>query len=281
MGENRRSCGAACERQREKSEKREKRERRPIQTMKATTFVTLALVASLVVVHGPSGAKGQDPSVSIPNVIDLDPDNVKEVLNGMKITMAEFYAPWCGHCKRLVPGYTKLAEMVANDPMMSNFVQVVKADCDEHRSIGETFSVTGFPTLKILSRGIGIDESDSAFDYSGPRDAESMFNKLKSYVEQDKLVGRHEDMDKLAQDFMASDNKEAFLEKAKPETEKHIEGELYYLMMEKIVKKGDEYVEKEIGRIGRIIQKGSITRTKFADMVLKGNVLEAFVVATE
>merc|ERR1711959_425115 len=253
MGENRRSCGAACERQREKRERRERRERRrPIETMKATTFVTLALVASLVVVHGPSGAKGQDPSVSIPNVIDLDPDNVKEVLNGMKITMAEFYAPWCGHCKRLVPEYTKLAEMVANDPMMSNFVQVVKADCDKHRSIGETFSVTGFPTLKILSRGIGIDESDSAFDYSGPRDAESMFNKLKSFVEQDKLVGRHEDMDKLAQDFMASEDKEAFLEKAKPET------------------------EKEIGRIGRIIQKGSITRTKFADMVLKGNVLEAF-----
>ena len=55
----------------------------------------------------------------------------------------------------------------------------------------------------------------------------------------------------------------------------------HFMFMEKIVKKGDEYVEKEIGRIGRIIQKGSITRTKFADMVLKGNVLEAFVVATE
>merc|ERR1712182_25875 len=91
--------------------------------------------------------------------------------------------------KRLTPEYTKLAEMIQNDPMMSYFVQVVKADCDKHRSIGETFSVTGFPTLKILSRGIGIDESDSAFDYSGPRDAESMFNKLKSFVEQDKLVG--------------------------------------------------------------------------------------------
>merc|ERR1711933_171985 len=89
MGENRRSSGAACERQRAR-ERRERRERRRIETMKATTFVTLALVASLVVVHGPSGVKGQDPSVSIPNVIDLDPDNVKDVLNGMKITMAEF-----------------------------------------------------------------------------------------------------------------------------------------------------------------------------------------------
>jgi len=46
--------------------------------------------------------------------------------------------------------------------------------------------------------------------------------------------------------------------------------------MEKIVNKGDEYVEKEIARIGRIIAKGKITREKFADMILKQNVLRAF-----
>merc|ERR1712048_1138684 len=221
-------------------------------------------------------AWAQDPSQPIPGVIDLDPTNVKEVLNGMKITIAEFYAPWCGHCKRLTPEYTKLAEMIQNDPMTANFVQVVKADCDKHRSLGEPFSVTGFPTLKILSRGIGIDEAETAFDYSGPRKAEDMFAKPKSLVEQDKKVGRHEELDKLALEFMATDEKEAFLAKVKPETEKHIEGELYYLMMEKIIKKGDGYAAKESARLGRIIQKGSITRTKFADMVLKVNVLDAF-----
>ena len=47
-------------------------------------------------------------------------------------------------------------------------------------------------------------------------------------------------------------------------------------MMEKIIKKGDGYAAKESARLGRIIQKGSITRTKFADMVLKVNVLDAF-----
>merc|ERR1739847_39282 len=239
MGENRRSSGAACERQRARArERRERRERRPIETMKATTFVTLALVASLVVVHGPSGVKGQDPSVSIPNVIDLDPDNVKDVLNGMKITMAEFYAPWCGHCKRLTPEYTKLAEMVANDPMMSNFVQVVKADCDKHRSIGETFSVTGFPTLKILSRGIGVDEADTAFDYSGPRDAESMFAKLKGFVEDDKKVGRNDECDAIAADFMKANDKVAFAADAKDKVEAHLGGDLYHIIMEKIIKKG-------------------------------------------
>lgn len=225
-------------------------------------------------------AWAQDPSQPIPGVIDLDPTNVKEVLNGMKITIAEFYAPWCGHCKRLTPEYTKLADMIANDPMMSNFVQVVKADCDKHRSLGEPFSVTGFPTLKILSRGIGIDEADTAFDYSGPRDAESMFAKLKGFVEDDKKVGRNDECDAIAADFMKAGDKVAFAADAKDKVEAHLGGDLYHIIMEKIIKKGDEYPTKESARLARIIAKGSITRTKFADMVLKQNVLDAFIEGT-
>jgi len=225
-------------------------------------------------------AWAQDPSQPIPGVIDLDPTNVKEVLNGMKITIAEFYAPWCGHCKRLTPEYTKLADMIANDPMMSNFVQVVKADCDKHRSLGEPFSVTGFPTLKILSRGIGIDEADTAFDYSGPRDAESMFAKLKGFVEDDKKVGRNDACDAIAADFMKAGDKVAFAADAKDKVEAHLGGDLYHIIMEKIIKKGDEYPTKESARLARIIAKGAITRTKFADMVLKQNVLDAFIEGT-
>jgi len=225
-------------------------------------------------------AWAQDPSQPIPGVIDLDPTNVKEVLNGMKITIAEFYAPWCGHCKRLTPEYTKLADMIANDPMMSNFVQVVKADCDKHRSLGEPFSVTGFPTLKILSRGIGIDEADTAFDYSGPRDAESMFAKLKGFVEDDKKVGRNDACDAIAADFMKAGDKVAFAADAKDKVEAHLGGDLYHNIMEKIIKKGDEYPTKESARLARIIAKGAITRTKFADMVLKQNVLDAFIEGT-
>merc|ERR1712010_313854 len=191
-------------------------------------------------------AWAQDPSEPIPGVIDLDPTNVKEVLNGMKITIAEFYAPWCGHC----------------------------------RSLGEPFSVTGFPTLKILSRGIGVDEADTAFDYSGPRDAESMFAKLKGYVEDDKKVGRNFECDAIAADFMKAGDKGAFAADAKDKVEAHLGGDLYHVIMEKIIKKGDEYPTKESARLARIIAKGSITRTKFADMVLKQNVLDAFIEGT-
>merc|ERR1711907_427062 len=76
-----------------------------------------SIAVMLVAASFPAGVAAQDPSQAIPGVIDLDPSNVKDVLNGMKITIAEFYAPWCGHCKRLTPEYTKLAR--GDDPERS------------------------------------------------------------------------------------------------------------------------------------------------------------------
>ncbi len=38
------------------------------------------------------------------NVVDLDDKNFDSiVLNPSKHVLAEFYAPWCGHCKHLAP----------------------------------------------------------------------------------------------------------------------------------------------------------------------------------
>lgn len=44
------------------------------------------------------------------NVINLTSSNFnKEVVNSADIWLVEFYAPWCGHCQRLVPEYEKAA----------------------------------------------------------------------------------------------------------------------------------------------------------------------------
>lgn len=44
------------------------------------------------------------------NVIELTPSNFdKLVIKGDEVWVVEFFAPWCGHCKNLVPEYSKAA----------------------------------------------------------------------------------------------------------------------------------------------------------------------------
>ena len=42
-------------------------------------------------------------------VVTLTTDSFDSFVKGEKITLVEFYAPWCGHCKKLAPAFTKAA----------------------------------------------------------------------------------------------------------------------------------------------------------------------------
>lgn len=47
---------------------------------------------------------------SYSDVVELTPHNFDRlVTNGDEVWLVEFYAPWCGHCKNLVPEYKKTA----------------------------------------------------------------------------------------------------------------------------------------------------------------------------
>ena len=61
--------------------------------------------------------------------------------------MVEFYAPWCGHCKKLRPEYDQAAaELKAKN------IKLGKVNCDAeiNNEICEKYEIEGFPTLKIF-----------------------------------------------------------------------------------------------------------------------------------
>ncbi|MFK9311993.1 thioredoxin domain-containing protein, partial [Escherichia coli] len=77
-------------------------------------------------------------------------------LDTEKDVLVEFYAPWCGHCKQLVPIYEKVAEHFKDNS------DVVIAKMDSTANELEHTKVTSFPTIKLYIKG-----ENQAIEYNG------------------------------------------------------------------------------------------------------------------
>eukprot|EP00514_Thraustochytrium_sp_LLF1b_P013327 CAMPEP_0184541634 /NCGR_PEP_ID=MMETSP0199_2-20130426/1497_1 /TAXON_ID=1112570 /ORGANISM="Thraustochytrium sp., Strain LLF1b" /LENGTH=127 /DNA_ID=CAMNT_0026935369 /DNA_START=85 /DNA_END=468 /DNA_ORIENTATION=- len=88
-------------------------------------------------------------------------DEFKALGESGKHAFVKFYAPWCGHCKRLAPTWTDLAKKFEG----SDKVGVYKVDCTVQKDICSEQGVRGYPTLKMFKNGAGEGEK-----YQGSRD---------------------------------------------------------------------------------------------------------------
>ncbi|XP_009351078.2 protein disulfide-isomerase [Pyrus x bretschneideri] len=106
-------------------------------------------------------------------VLPLDSSNFADTVGKHDFIVVEFYAPWCGHCKKLAPEYEKAASILSkNDPP----VILAKVDANEeaNKGLASDYEVKGFPTIKILRNG-----GKTIQEYKGPREAEGIVEYLK------------------------------------------------------------------------------------------------------
>jgi protein disulfide-isomerase A1 len=84
------------------------------------------------------------------NVIVLHDSNFDEEVLNQKHMLVEFYAPWCGHCKKLAPIYASAAKILAEG---DNPVLLAKVDATANKELKERFKVTGYPDLFWVKNG--------------------------------------------------------------------------------------------------------------------------------
>jgi len=99
----------------------------------------------------------------------LEAKDFKKVMKENQTSVVAFVAPWCGHCQRMVPEYSKAA--LGLYPLVPTYA----VDCDKQSNkklCGEQ-GVQGFPTVKLFPRGgrskpllfEGPERTGSAFYY--------------------------------------------------------------------------------------------------------------------
>ena len=111
------------------------------------------------------------------NVIEVVGKNFNQVvMDDSKNVLIEFYAPWCGHCKSLIPVYNELGAFYKDN----NDIVIAKLDATNN-DIGrpDLFEVAGFPTIYFKKAGA----SNEVMKYEEGRDLDSFKSFLSSNVD--------------------------------------------------------------------------------------------------
>ena len=86
-------------------------------------------------------------------VVHVTAENFEEeVVNADKPVLIDFWAPWCGPCKMLLPIIDEIAAM-------QDKVKVCKVNGDEEGDLIMQFKVRSIPTLVVLDKGVEVNRS--------------------------------------------------------------------------------------------------------------------------
>ncbi|KAF6015768.1 hypothetical protein HII12_000629, partial [Brettanomyces bruxellensis] len=89
-----------------------------------------------------------------------------------KDVLVKYYAPWCGHCKRLAPIFKALADVYAADEASKD--KVVLAEIDHTANDIPGVDIQGYPTLILYPA-----DGSEPVEFQGQRTLEGMANFIK------------------------------------------------------------------------------------------------------
>ncbi|GJS06814.1 protein disulfide-isomerase [Tanacetum coccineum] len=116
------------------------------------------------------------PAVNDQPVKVVVADNFDDIVyKSGKNVLLEFYAPWCGHCKKLGPVLVKVAKSFAKDK--DDDVVIAKIDATANDIVHEGFEIKGYPTLYFKSA------SGKLLQYSGKRTKDKIIDFIKKNKE--------------------------------------------------------------------------------------------------
>ena len=83
--------------------------------------------------------------------MQIHKDQFQQWMAEGKTVLVDYWAPWCGYCRRIGPAYDKIAEEYGDQ------LVVAKVNIDEEPQLTEAQGVEVIPTLILYRDGKAVD----------------------------------------------------------------------------------------------------------------------------
>ncbi len=75
----------------------------------------------------------------------------EEVLKSPTLVIVDFWAPWCGPCRKLGPVLDEISSELADK------IKVVKINTDENLNTATEYSISGLPSILLFKEGKAVE----------------------------------------------------------------------------------------------------------------------------
>lgn len=84
----------------------------------------------------------------MPNIDEINSSNFENlVLKSETLTIVDFWAQWCGPCRKLTP----ILEQIQNE--FNSQIKIYKIDTDKNANLAKEYGISSLPSILIFKNG--------------------------------------------------------------------------------------------------------------------------------